>query len=298
MTQKIGFLGSDSSHAERFSEIINLEGHESYWPESDARVWAVWGEDAQRTAQVAEYGNIPVVASSPEQAVAESDIVFVITRHAEPHPDLARHAISARKPVFVDKPLTQTPDKAHELLALVRESGVPMTCFSTLRYASDTVRYKKGLQEKGPARYAFYAGTAARSSPNGGLISYGIHTVEIMLECHGADVTSVHAIEQPPDAERSNVTVTCSYEDGTLVTLALLGDAKPGWRMLGIGDDGPVDVPLETHDFYAMGIRRALPVLRGQAEGPPPEQMLRSIQLFAAIEESLQRGAAVDPRTF
>ena len=298
MAQKIGFLGSDSSHAERFSEIINLEGHASYWPESGAQVWAVWGEDAQRTAQVAEYGNIPVVASSAEQAVAESDMVFVITRHAEPHLDLARHAISAGKPVFVDKPLTQTPAQAHELLGLVREAGVPMACFSTLRYATDTVRYKKGLREKGSARYAFYVGPAARSSPNGGLISYGIHTVEVMLECHGADITSIHAVEQPPDAERSNVTVTCTYEDGTLVTLALLGDAKPGWRMLGIGQEGPIDVPLETHDFYAMGIRRVLPVLRGQVEGPPHDQMLRSIQLFAAIEESLQQAASVDPRTF
>ena len=298
MVQKICFLGSDSSHAERFSEIINLEGHPSHWPDSDAKVWSVWGEDSHRTAYVAEYGNIPLVASSPEEAVAESDLVFVITRHADPHPDLARHAILAGKPVFVDKPLAQTPGQARELLNLVKRTNVPMTSFSTLRYASDTVRYKSKLLENGPNQYALYVGPAVRSSSRGGLISYGIHTAEVMLECHGDDIKLIHAVEHPLDAEESNVTVTCSYADDSIVTLALLSNSKSGWHMLGIGSGGAVDVPLETHDFYPMGVRRVLSVLRGRDEGPPAEQMLRSIQLFAAIEESLQSGKAMDPRIF
>ena len=90
MTQKIGLIGSDNSHVERFSEILNLEDHPSYWSDSGGQVWAIWGEDLERTREGAANGSIPVVASSPEQVVEESDIVFVIPRDAGLHLDYAR----------------------------------------------------------------------------------------------------------------------------------------------------------------------------------------------------------------
>ena len=64
-------------------------------------------------------------------------MVFVVARHGGLHLDHARPVIAARKPLFVDKPFTHTPDQARELISLVEESGIPMTSFSTLRYGSD-----------------------------------------------------------------------------------------------------------------------------------------------------------------
>jgi hypothetical protein len=44
-------------------------------------------------------------------------------------------------------------------------------------------------------------------------------------------------------------------------------------------------------------MRQILGVLRGERPGVSDEQMLGSIQLCASIEESLQRGEAIDPRS-
>ena len=61
MTQKIGLLGY-SSHAERFSEILNLVDHRDYWPDSGAQVWSIWTPDSDQTRQSSEYGKIPIIA--------------------------------------------------------------------------------------------------------------------------------------------------------------------------------------------------------------------------------------------
>ena len=327
MTQKIGFLGSDNSHVERFGEILNLEDHPSYWPDSGAQVWAIWGEDPERTREGADNVRIPVVADSPERVVEECDMVFVLPRKASLHLDYARPVIEAGRPLFVEKPLTQTPDQARELLALVEDSGVNMTSFSTLRYGSAARLYREGLKAAGPVRYASYIGPATRKNPYGGIAFYAIHTVELMIEFHGADLVSVRAVENPPDADKSNIAVTCTFEDGTLVSLALVGDGTYFFSMMAVAQDGIVEVPgtarnyaeeaaLKAHetssgdesprsaiaappaDHYERGMREILSVLRGdKPSGVSHEDMLRSVQVCAAIEESLQRNAPVDPRT-
>ena len=326
MTQKIGLLGSDNSHAERFSEILNVEDHPSYWPDSGARVWSIWGPDPERTREAAANGQIPVVADSPEQVVAECDMIFVIPRDAGLHLEYAKPVIAAGKPLFVDKPLTQTPDQARELLSLARKAGIPVNSFTTLRYGSDALSFGEGLATAGPIRYASYMGPAARNSPHGGILFYAIHTVELMQHFHGHDVTSVRAVESPPGADRSNVNVTCTYADGTLVSLGLIGDGVYLFYMMAVGQEGIVEVPGTARnyaadaesraraesahtqvvresedkpraDHYELGMRQILGVLRGERPGVSDEQMLGSIQLCAAIEESLQRGEAIDPRS-
>jgi predicted dehydrogenase len=326
MTQKIGLLGSDNSHAERFSEILNVKDHPSYWSDSGARVWAIWGPDSERTSEAAANGQISVVADGPEQVVAECDMVFVIPRNSDLHLEYAKPAIAAGKPLFVDKPLTRTPDDARELLSLARKAAIPVTSFSTLRYGSDAISFGEGIAAAGPIRYASYMGPAARNSPYGGILFYAIHTVELMQHFHGHDVVSVRAVESPPGADRSNVNVTCTYADGTLVSLGLIGDGVYLFYMMAVGQEGIVEEPGTARnyaadaasraraesahtkvvresedkpraDHYELGMRQILAVLRGERPGVSDEQMLGSIQLCAAIEESLQRGEAIDPRS-
>ena len=324
--QRIGLIGSDNSHVERFTEILNLEEHPAYWPESGATVYAIWGDDEALTAEEARKGRIPVVASSPEEVAGACDLVFATSRRPNVHVVHARPAIEARKPLFVDKPLAQTPDQCRELLALVEDAGITMTCFSTLRYGSAANAYRSGLAQAGPVKFATYMGPCTRRNEYGGIIFYGIHVAELMQEFHGADIVSVEAVESPPGGEPSNISAACTYEDGTLVTLGLIGEGVYIFHMLAVGSEGIVEVPgtarnyaadalsrnraegRETGtpagaqaapeaDHYEKGTRRILAVLRGEAPGPPHEQMLRSVQVCTAIEESLVRGGPVDPRT-
>ena len=323
---KIAILGSDNSHSERFPEILNVSSHPDYWEDSSATVHAIWGEDDARTREVAEKFSIPKVASSPEEAVADASMVFVVSRHGGLHLDLARVAIDTRKPVFVDKPFTVSPDDARELVALAEDAAVPMVSFSTLRYGSDTVDFKHRMSEIGPVRYASYTGPTSRRNDYGGLFFYPVHTVEIMLHLHGINVKSVYAIEHPAGAVKSNITATCSYDDGTLVTLAFIGDGAYHFHKRAIGAEGIIDSSKDERDLsadalsfgravgqaanrpstsmsrgmaadhYPNGVREAVRVLRGEKTSDiSPTQMIRAVQVCNAIEESLNTGRAINP---
>ena len=63
---RIGILGSDNSHAERFSEILNRPDHPSYQPDADARVVAIWGAEAERTQAVARAHHIEQIVAAPD----------------------------------------------------------------------------------------------------------------------------------------------------------------------------------------------------------------------------------------
>ena len=220
-----------------------------------------------------------------------------MTRHGGLHLELARLAAKAGKPVFIDKPLTATPSDALALVSKAREAGVTMVSFSTLRYGSDVLRFGREFSTAGPVRYASYTGPASRISPYGGIIFYAIHCVELMLFHHGANVASVQAIQHPVAAESANITVTCTYEDGTLVTLGLIGDGAYQFRMLAYGRDAVVEAPIVARDYYKHGVQEVLAVLRGDKPSDVTDaQMVRAVQVCEAIELSLQSGGSVDPR--
>src|SRR4051812_42033569 len=112
---KIGILGSDNSHAERFAEILNRTDHPAYLPEADAKVVAIWGVEPERTQQVARDHLIEEVVATPEAMLGKVDAVFCVTRHGGLHLDLVRPYLQAGVPTFVDKPLATDPTDARAI---------------------------------------------------------------------------------------------------------------------------------------------------------------------------------------
>jgi predicted dehydrogenase len=129
----------------------------------------------------------------------------------------------------------------------------------------------------------------------------------------------------PPD-RKSNITATYSYDEGTLVTLAFFGDGAYHFHKRAIGVDGLVDSTEDERDLsadassfgkavdesasnppttmsrgmaadhYPNGVREAVRVLRGEKKSDiSNEQMIRTIQACAAIEESLKSGSWINP---
>ena len=147
-----------------------------------------------------------------------------------------------------------------------------------------------------------------------------------MLHLHGIDVKSVYAIEHPAGAVKSNITATCSYDDGTLVTLAFIGDGAYHFHKRAVGSEGVIDSSEDERDLsadassfgravgeaanrpstsmsrgmaadhYPNGVREAVRVLRGEETSDiSPAQMIRAVQVCNAIEESLNTGRAINP---
>jgi predicted dehydrogenase len=294
---RIGILGSDNSHADRFSEIINRSDHPAYLPNSGAKVVAIWGQEAERTQQVATNGRIDTVVAAPEEMLGKVDAVFCVTRHGGLHRALVTPYLEAGVPAFIDKPLAVDPADAREIVRIAQAQGVPFSSFSTVRFSASTLAFAAECAALGGVRVGSYTGPATRRNLYGGVIFYAIHSIEMMLMIQGRGVKWVHAQEGPAVDENGNgnMTVTCAYGDGAVGTLALTVDAKYAFTAHAIGRDGLAYRHLDISDCYHEGVKRILPCLRGEAEpGVAPEAMIEAVQIGAAIERSLDENRRVE----
>jgi predicted dehydrogenase len=294
---RIGILGSDNSHADRFSEIINRSDHAAYLPNSGAKVVAIWGQEAERTQKVATNGRIDTIVAAPEAMIGQVDAVFCVTRHGGLHRELVTPYLEAGIPVFIDKPLAVDPDDAREIVRVAQAKGVPFSSFSTVRFSQSTQAFAAEAAKLGGVRVGSYTGPATRRNIYGGIIFYAIHSIEMMLMIQGTGVIWVDAQEGPAlDADgNGNISVTCAYGDGALGTLALTVDSKYAFTAHAIGREGLAYRALDIHDCYHEGMKVILPALRGEKEaGVAPEAMIEAVQIAAAIERSLDENRRVE----
>jgi len=293
---KIGILGSDNSHADRFSEILNLREHPSYLPDSGAQVVAIWGQEAERTQQVAKNGKIATIVDQPAAMIGQVDAVFCVTRHGGLHKELVLPYIAAGIPVFVDKPLATDPNDARAIVAAVEQAQVPFTSFSTVRFSADTLAYVAETQKLGGVRVGVYTGPATRRNIYGGVIFYAIHAIELMLTVQGTGVEWVQAVEGPAVDEHGNgnMTAICAWRDGGMATLELTVDAHYGFRAMALGKTGSCAVNLNVSDCYHEGMKRILPTLRGESDGGVAHAaMIEAIQIGKAIDLSMDENRRV-----
>jgi predicted dehydrogenase len=294
---RIGLLGSDNSHADRFSEIINLPEHTAFLPNADAQIVAIWGQEPERTKQVATNGHIATIVSAPEEMLGQVDAVFCVTRHGGLHRELVLPYLQAGVPVFIDKPLAVDPDDAREIVRIGQAHHVPFTSFSTVRFSASTQAFAAECAKLGGIRVGSYTGPATRRNIYGGIIFYAIHSIEMMLMIQGTGVQWVDALEGPAldDQGNGNISVTCGYGDGALGTLALTVDAKYAFTAHAIGREGLAYRALDISDCYQEGAKRILSTLRGEADaGVAPEAMIEAVQIAAAIERSLDENRRVE----
>ena len=294
---RIGILGSDNSHADRFSEILNRSDKADYLPDSGAKVVAIWGQEAERTQQVATNGHIDTIVAAPEEMLGQVDAVFCVTRHGGLHRELVVPYLEAGIPVFIDKPIATNPTDTREIIRVAQTTGVPFTSFSTVRFSKDTQAFAEECATLGGIRVGSYSGPASRRNIYGGVIFYAVHSIEMMLMLQGTGVTWVTAQEGPAVDENGNgnISVTCGYADGALGTLALTVDAKYAFTAHAIGREGLAYRALNISDCYHEGMKAILPALRGEKDaGVAPEAMVEMVQIANAIDLSLDENRRVE----
>jgi predicted dehydrogenase len=265
-------------------------------PNSGAQVVAIWGQEAERTQQVATNGHINQIVAAPEEMLGKVDAVFCVTRHGGLHRELVTPYLEAGIPVFVDKPLAVDPNDAREIVRVAQAKGVPFTSFSTVRFSKSTKALADESATLGGLRVGSYTGPATRRNIYGGIIFYAVHSIEMMLMFQGTGVTWVDAQEGPALDANGNgaITVTCAYGDGAIGTLALTVDAKYAFTAHLIGREGLAYRTLDISDCYHEGMKAILPALRGEADaGVAPAAMIEAVQIASAIERSLDENRRV-----
>ncbi len=283
----IGIVGSDNSHALAYGTLVNVEKIAG----DNARVVAIWGQEPERTAEVAKAAHIEHIAATPEDMLGSVDVVFVEDRHGGLHAEHAIPFLERGIPVFVDKPLALTLEDCGRIISVANENNAWLTSFSSLRTADTTTVLKDRAALIGDIRSAQFAGPCDFESIYGGPYFYGTHTVEIALRLVGEDVRTVSAMRSGPMAA-----VNLVWESGTLGTISYVGDAQYHFHATLFGTQGMVSGEiLANHDGYRVSAKLILDAIDRKERPHTDEELVRPIAIVHAIEQSLaDDGATIE----
>lgn len=280
---KIGIIGSDNSHAKIFAQALNVEGYKEY---SDIRVTHIWGADETETQDKVEHGKIPNIVKHSTDMIGQVDAALLVLRHGGLHREHALPFIEAKIPLFIDKPLACSAADARIILREAEKYHVPLTSFSTVRYDSSIQNLKAAWSDFGEISTGDVAGVISQSSKKyGGMIFYGIHTTELMLELFGYGVTRIFAKEV-----NDTTIATACYVDETIVTMHFMGKSSYLFSATIHGNKKSAYQTADAGDYFQQGLKRLVHIFRTGKNELTPRQLFEPVAIHDALDRSLISG--------
>ena len=115
------------------------------------RPYAFWDDDPDVRSEFVKRG-FEKNCSSPEELVRESDVICVEHGDYRRILELARPALEAGKPVFIDRPYTGSIFSAEEIVRLAEKHDAPLMSCSSLELQPEIPEIQKWARENGPIR--------------------------------------------------------------------------------------------------------------------------------------------------
>ena len=196
---KIALLGIENSHAWHFASALAPKEGEKKYP--DFELIGFYGEEGREDTEVgkkklAAMSSCTRFAAHYDDFLGEADAVMVTARHGANHLKYARKYLEAGIPVWLDKPITASPEDFSEIVRLQKAYGSTVTGGSTLYYAPGIVAAKKFMQENpGYAIGGEVCAPVNMVNDYGNFWFYTQHLAEMMLTVFGTEVKSVIAVK-------------------------------------------------------------------------------------------------------
>ena len=291
---RIGIIGSDNSHADAFSMLVNLpdaKTGEYLYP--DCRVTGIFGLDKERTQQVATDGKIGFIAEKPEDLLGKVDAVMVVFRHGDLHAKYALPFIEAGIPTWIDKPFSISNEDAKRIIDASIKYNTPVTGGSTCKYAYDVLMIRNAVENYnriGKIKSAIINFPAELVNEYGGLYFYGAHLVEMTLASFGYDPRSVTSSEK-----NENVVATVKYDNYQVVMNFIPGASE--YYAVVFGESGTMIREIDINISYRLGFDKFVEMLRTGKMPLPLENLYTTVVLLNAVVESYKSGVEVKLNT-
>lgn len=281
---RIGIIGTDTSHVPAFVKILNDPKSPDYIP--NARVVAAYKGgspdiESSRTrvekfaADISSNYGVEMVPDIPS-LLTKVDAVMIESVDGRQHLEQARAVIKARKPFFIDKPLTSTLADAREIARLAAEAKVPWFTSSSLRYADFIVNLKSpqntGVMVWGPG--------PLEEHHQLDLSWYGIHAVEMLYTLMGRGCEEVVRTASA-DADQ----VTCRWSGGRIGTVRVTRPYSDYGAVVFRGQKSFASPPDARFSYVPL----VKDVVRFFQTGQPPvsnEETLEMFQFMDAAQRS------------
>lgn len=159
---------------------------------SDYKIVGIYDADPDHARKVGEEFGVPVF-DDLDQLLDLTEAVSIVTPTTT-HFDIARRALEKKKHVFIEKPVTDTSEKARKLLALAREKGVKVQVGHVERFNPALLALEGEILKPAFVEVHRLANYNPRSMDVSVIQDLMIHDLDILL----------HFIDQPVRDVRAN----------------------------------------------------------------------------------------------
>lgn len=289
---RIGIIGLDTSHVTAFTKTINdaqraeFEGFAvvaAYPTKGSADMPASIDRLDRFTAEIRAMG--VEIVHSIEELLDKVDFILLESVDGRRHLDEALPVLKAGKPMFIDKPISNSLEGTIALFEASQKYKSPIFSASSTRFAPESVAIMKGKEGVGRVLGAHTYGPAGKQIGHLDMAYYGIHGIEALFTLMGTGCKEVTRLDTP-----TSTVITGVWNDGRIGVFtatpeggkATFGGTAHGSQ--GVAEnikilDGYEPLIIEIIDFFRTGLA---PV--SQAE------TLEIFSFMAAADESKRKG--------
>ncbi len=293
---RAGIIGLDTSHVVAFTTTLNKgpKKAEDAPKVAGLRVVAAYPQGSKdiksSTDRVPEYVEkvkalgVEIV-NSIDELLTKVDVVFLESNDGRVHLEQLKPVLDAKKPVFIDKPIAGNLVDAIRILDLIKKSGVPAFCSSSLRFSKTTQDIRNGSIGKVTRAESF---SPAHLEPTHvDLYWYGVHGCESLFTVMGTGCQSV----KRGTTEDGKIMVTGTWEGGrTGIFREENGKDRKGYGGKAVGEKG--EAAFGAYDGYDVLLFAIIQMFRTGVVPVNPDETLELYAFMAAADESKHRDGA------
>ena len=288
---RIGIIGLDTSHSVAFTKALNGNSNNTTpfkivaaYPNGSADIESSVKRIPGYTEEVKKLG-VEIVGSVAE-LLSKVDFVCLETNDGRPHLQQALEVFKAGKPVFIDKPVTDSLASTIAIYELAKQYKVPVFSSSSLRYMETAQQVAKGKIGKVLGADCFSPATLEKTHPD--FFWYGIHGVELLytvmgIGCKQVKRTSTNDVD----------VVVGEWNDGRIGTFRGTRNGKHEYGGTAYGENGNLVLgPFQGYDNLLQII------LQFFQTGTAPITSDETIEIYtfmeAAHESKRKNGALIE----
>lgn len=287
---KIGIIGLDTSHAPEFTKLINAPGTQGgaskqrvthAFPGGSQDIESSRTRVAGYTKQLEDMGIAMV--TSVEELVSQVDGVLLLSLDGRKHLQQLRPVMNARKPVFIDKPLSGSLAEAIAIQRLGSKTGTRWFTSSSLRYSPEMIRYREDQSRATSVKGAISWGPCSLEPTHPDLYWYGVHGVETLYTAMGQGcetVTRVHT-------EGTDVAIG-RWRGGRIGEFRGLREGASGYGLVVFGDKS-IEVG-GKYEGYGPLVERIRRFFALEYEGVDTAESIEMFAFMEAADESKRQG--------
>lgn len=199
----IGLVGLDTSHAEKFAELLR--------DRDDTIVTGVWdGGDVRDGRFVARFCDEyeTTLYDEPTGMIDDIDAVMVLTVNWDLHRPIAERFLEAGVPTFIDKPIAGTVMEIESVHRTAKREQTPL-------FGGSAVPYHPSLETMQADNDVHDLFSAGFNSP----FYYGVHLTDTVRRICGSDWCRIEPTPHP-------ATTTVTFEDESNATLRFDGPTE------------------------------------------------------------------------